>query len=218
MTSQAEAIRRATDEYFSKRPLVQPGNRLLQSLHCPHLDVDLVLCFDLVRLDPDALAQLQASLMSLLRLPLRADGWSMANASLLAGVAHYLPWQNFAAAEDDAYTVATTLVYFLDDHMPRPPLVKIYATKLLNDWLGPEVQWLELPDVVTVCRHMFGDAWCELRLADVIIGRSGRIIQTNGPIDISRVVEMERPPFLQGLCSEQDLEPTAMLPDMALFP
>lgn len=135
-------------------------------------------------------------------------------ASLLAGV-ELSGWrETMLTTEETAYTLAATLVYFLESYDPFSAVLHLdvipRACTILNEWLAPAARFSlgELPTPRELCCLFFGDAWCDFVLANV----KGR--------DVVSFVRQARPPFLLGLCPTQDAstQPRSPLPDLGVSP
>lgn len=137
--------------------------------------------------------------------------------SLLAGLHRYGCWRGCLSTVVGAKALASALLQYIDcywesyalDATARPGVLQI-----LNEWLRPEVHWAELPGVVTICRHMFGGAWCTIALPadrpDDVGGFAG------DETAIELLVHNARPPFMPGLCPAQETIAGEHLPDLGL--
>jgi hypothetical protein len=124
-----------------------------------------------------------------------------------------------------AYELAQALVAYVDCHTTRFPMYNFTSRDvlhLLNAWLKPSATWVELPGVRTLCRHIFGDAWCAIALPETYADEVGsKSAQMNSGVSVHNFIAAQKPPFLDGLCQAQDAASSLdqdvgiVLPDMA---
>jgi hypothetical protein len=151
-------------------------------------------------------------LSKILPKPYRGDDLT----SILIGLSNCNGWKTSTKSETRAYEMAAAILNFVDyfwedSHLEKAaePLV----CQMLNEWLKPHLTWTMLPSAGVVCQHMFSAAWCDLALPE---GCFDPIATDNNVYGIGELVYRERPPFLPGLCSEQDVVvgPGLMLPSL----
>jgi hypothetical protein len=125
-------------------------------------------------------------------------------ASMLSGVSQYDCTKMFLQTEDSTYRLAYAVIYWFESRSGSALDGTIMSgiDKILSGWLTPDE-----PDKIwspgDVCRHLFGDAWCEFALPNVEPGHVGEHIYT------------VRPTFVPGVCRHQaDTSMPAPLPDM----
>jgi hypothetical protein len=127
---------------------------------------------------------------------------------LLTGIIRYDMWRKFLSTASSAYQLAIGLLVFSDTYAHDYQVDVVTAPlvcHLLNEWIQPVVQWEELPSATDIAAHLFGNAWLsivEVPLADGL------------PISISKLVALERPPFLPGMCPAQEDILSAPLPEL----
>jgi hypothetical protein len=183
-------------------------------LHCPYKGPGepVVLCApEMVgnTLSPAERAEIATCLPRLLAALLPERGIPTTCASLLAGISKYADWEAYPHTEDEAYTLATAMLYFIKDYTPgyeMDAVTKPYVCEIISAWTRRPMISAELPTALALCTMLFGDAWCNMV----------------EPLDASFsdvLVENARPPFLPGLCPAQDALVCDVLPDdMGLAP
>jgi hypothetical protein len=149
-------------------------------------------------------------LSKILPSPYRTDDLT----SILIGLSNCAGWRSSTEDETRAYELAAALLYFVDCFWSDHPLDKVaepVVCEMLNVWLNPRTQWLNLPSTGVLCQHMFNAAWCDLALPDGCFATPGTEVEMH---EIGELVYRERPPFLPGVCSVQKVQVGAglMLP------
>jgi hypothetical protein len=210
MTGTSEIIV-ATDAFLSTDPSIPGVPVELKALRCPYPTAFGALWFDDSVVSDADRADLEVCLPRVLRAIAGSRRNLDTHSAVLVGISQYASWSVFPSSEDDAYALAIATLFYVDDYghggmttgkmdeFSRP-----YVCALLNTWLRPARAWPDLPGVVTLLRHMFGDAWCDLslssRVRDVVGGHRG-VAGNDAP---DRLVDRQRPPFLPGLCRGHD--------------
>jgi hypothetical protein len=127
-------------------------------------------------------------------------------ASILGGLYMSGAWKRCVVSDSTSYHLAAVALYHIQTFSPYDELdmtTRPVVCRLLNEWLQPPVSWKILPDVRTLAVHFFGEIWWTLR--------------EPAPEDFaSDIVNRERPPFMPGLCLEQNPSFDTVLPDMGL--
>lgn len=126
---------------------------------------------------------------------------------LLIGLHQHGMLRETVEKESGARILAVALLLYVQAHWDEDLLDVAAApvvVDLLNAWIAPAERWTNLPRHLDVATHLFGNAWTLLDL--------GNDFYTGV------VVAREKPPFLPGLCLEQDraLAESAELPCLGM--
>jgi hypothetical protein len=149
-------------------------------------------------LEPEAPAAIRKLLLAIAP----ADvPWGAPFGLILVAVSNHQCLQICVGDEVDAYAFAAALIAYVETHTSKVMtnlVVEPHVCRLLNAWLRPAVKWRSLPSVDTVCRHMFGDSWC-----DIVLPAGAKARPGTAPLDnklVANLISLDRPPFRLGLC------------------
>lgn len=122
--------------------------------------------------------------------------------ALLDGLVKNDRWRLFIANADDAYALATLLVYCTESmfRTVNEPFLPI-----LNGWLMPETPLTDYPGVLALSELFFGSAW-------------RHVVLENGGFrwsEIPHLIKVSRPPFLPGLVATADTALEQPLPPLS---
>lgn len=134
--------------------------------------------------------------------------------SLLTGLAAEGRWRYCTASPDSVYDLAILLFEFSLTQAPNAPKMTpgplaLYMNvaplvhALLSEWLRAEVPLTQAPSTGALLRSMFGEAWCDLFVSDRMPA-----------IEITQLIQMQRPPFQPGLAVCQTSPDAIALPAM----
>jgi hypothetical protein len=235
MTFKHSSVIALTDEFITQWPTFiaseyekQPwlGEDLLQLLGCSYVHyrghVSLLLTpEDTVMAPRDEIVE---CLPKLLDLVINNYGVQSTNiSSLMTGICRNELLTHFLSNEHHAYSLAIGVLLYIEmyeanymlDCAAAPNVVSI-----LNEWVNPSDPWSELPGAVALACHLFGDAWADLLLQQSEYHEVGGCSQY-GPLDVDKgyvmvglLVAQTRPPFIDGLCPELQIDYAVQLPAM----
>jgi hypothetical protein len=220
MTAPISDIRRAYKDFLSDPRCL--GDSLLHRLCCPYRSVSGP-SFYPEGVSASELLDLRECLPQLFSSIAEDRNHMAAAVSLLVGMQQYGCLSTYPSTEKEAYALAAMLLcysLYFNDVVSMTIFTVPYVCTILNTWLKPATPWTDIPGAVTLCRHMFGHAWCTLTLAedypdDVGAANRGRVGEAakNG---LDLLVKRVRPPFLPGLCAEQAIDLGIPLPDIGV--
>jgi hypothetical protein len=207
------SITHGVGEYFAERALFQDLNQWARQLRCPYEDGgNLIL--DKTKVSDADRAAMRLYFPKLLHEFQVRRAHPSRQTSVLVGVAAHVFGNDYPATEQEACSLADAVLFYVGDYESDSiydVFAQSYILDLLNRWLKPAVPWHDLPGVVTICRHMFGEAWCDLILSTNYRDAVGPVNRLSQGIDLDII--KKRPSFLPGLCPEQDSETIISLPD-----
>jgi hypothetical protein len=199
MTLAAENIAHAAEVFILLNKSSKLEHSWLAGFHCPSLNWKGEIAFDPETSDAGRTV-LKEWLPKLITVMSNENLYSSSTTSMLVGLSAYGGPDYSPETESDAYALAFTVLYYINYYMPRDKMDKLagpHVCTLLNAWLKPAEPWDDLPGVVTVCHHLFGDAWCALILPATFTDNVGQV----GPArkDLDTYVMQNRPQLLPGL-------------------
>jgi hypothetical protein len=184
-------------------------------LGCPGMFRDggtSVLCLNRDSCDEETLAARKHILPKLFSV-VEKHGWHGDRLAVLAALSQSKCWEDMLNDLHQAYTLALALIDFSDSYFTRDTMCNValpHVLEILNSWLSPNPDWVELPGVRTVCQHFFGDPWCAFMLPGVYADKVGAATLTTGDrIRVCNFIAADKPPFLYGLCPAQDASAVA---------
>jgi hypothetical protein len=209
-----EDISRAVDVYLESISSRHMPYDLLRMLHCPYRDNGSGILFDPVAEDSPEWCDITSGIRKLLGSFIDVKNRN-GNASILFGAMYYNCLPDYRHDVNAAYAVSTAILFYLEDYMPGNPVdtyVESRILALLDDWLKPATAWAGRPDLSEVCRRFFGAAWCALALPADVDEKSISGVYRNRGFSVEQLVAKQRPPFMPGLCTQQDVGTAAKLP------
>jgi hypothetical protein len=134
--------------------------------------------------------------------------------ALFAGLSRHNCWKQCLCTEESTRIFAFRILSFIETYLELSATEKALAphiAKILSGWLSlPDS--IAMPGPITVCRNLFGNAWCSFFLPEDAIddlGKSWMLV-----VNIADIVARERPPFLPGLCPAQERQLVMSLPEL----
>jgi hypothetical protein len=195
---ETEKVMREYERYLQGEHVTMTiNNNLRILLGCPFVS-DGEFIVDHVVNDPDDVRRCLPKLLSVL---INFENERDSIISLVSGLVRNHCWGECLQTESDAYALAAALVYFTEarQHKLMETEVVTDVRAIFNAWLRPASASVRLPDVETLCLHLFGSAWCS-----VVLPASEKL---------RALILTQRPPFLPGLCPAQDAILSVPLPD-----
>jgi hypothetical protein len=193
----------AVDAHWACDPRPPVDEDLLKLLHCPYKWGHAEACDPIAA---DDRRELQNCLFRML--PLNIGGVENPNSlpCLLIGLSRHVDWGSYPRNEDEAFHLAVAILEYLDCSRPRgafDAMARVHVCNILNGWLKPLPAWESTPEVVAVCRLIFGDAWCELMLNQDFICANGVYRYRSGHSNsVAGLVSRQKPPFVPSLCAD----------------
>lgn len=135
---------------------------------------------------------------------------------LLACIGRYNAWQQCLQTEGGALALVTTVAAYVETMISSPlsGMIAPEVCNILNTWLSPEQRWDTPPGPVTLCKKMFGSAWCDLILPAGCEDTVARYWLGTDDYRIASIIQASRPAFLPGLCPAQDVVKAEPLPSL----
>jgi hypothetical protein len=131
----------------------------------------------------------------------RLPAYSSSVSAVLAGINRQNCLYRFLDKPERAYALATGICYYIDtcatSGLDQGVLQDVI--ELLNKWLKPLDEWMELPSAMEVATKLFGAPWCQLVLPDDVDYPPGSAMWSSTWL-LCYVVARERPSFLPGIC------------------
>lgn len=215
-----DGIEQIVTDYIVAGAPLQPENNFLASLHCPYSgwaggEVE----FTATAITTTERAALQRCLPMLLPLLIGEENYRSYNAGLLFGIQRHGCLSVCVKNESGAHDLALSALLFIDTFYdcPLERFVTAAVIELLNDWIRPRERWSTLPGVVTVCRLLFGDAWCAICLPADCADDVGGYYERSTDYEVHDLIKVMRPPLLPGLCGQEARQPMR-LPEIFLAP
>jgi hypothetical protein len=175
---------------------------LLALLGCARVDSDRKF-WDTESVEVADLAAVRECLPRVFSVVVQDDSMSATTMSLLSGMGDFRCWQSLTTSYNGALMLANALLRFVDTYSCFylfDASVSGSVLTVLNEWLRPDVPWEHVPSREDVCGKMFNAAWCDLVLPPTDMASARTPINTW----FSSTVGRDMPPFLAGLCREQD--------------
>lgn len=142
------------------------------------------------------------TLLQALRFHMQELGASYTGLALLNGLVTKDRWRHCVTNADDAYALATLLVYCTESMFST---VTDSFLSILNGWLQPETPLTSYPGTFTLSERIFGSAWRHVVL------ENGNVLWNQIP----DLILATRPPFLPGLVVVSDIAIELPLPALA---
>lgn len=181
---------------------------LMALLGCPYLGLNSSLGLIVPPVHAENIETVGDALVKVMQLVLsNLDEPACDVASVLSGLYRNNCWQICLREESTTYAMAAMLFEFVEGYAPSLRLDHYTGPdvrNLLNAWIRPVVQWVELPSKSDLAGYLSGGAWSMIRLSSM--DRA-----------VGEMVYQERPPFLPGLCPAQNAILSAQLPDDLCF-
>lgn len=209
-------IGRRAEDFLNGGPDTPVQTISLSELHCPYLSPKGIE-FECEGLLESERADLQKYLPLLLTDMVRGSSLDDSFIALLVGIQEYGCQPGYPVAACDGHALARVLIHYVGAFNSQE--MELFAVRhiidLLNAWVKPDVPWVCLPGVMTLCRTIYGHDWCSMFLPDCH-DTVGAYCQISVGFEIDHIIRKEKPPFMPGLCPEQDAVIRVPLPDLGM--